>query len=109
MNAQVDGWVVGGQEGERSFEVLPQRRHHQHAEGPNGIARGRRVGGVGLDQNGGAFSTQEITGEILRNVHHKLHVPAREYIMSLALAPQLPLEIKVVAVSNGKEQRPSLR
>jgi hypothetical protein len=69
----------------------------------------RRVGGVGLDEHGGAIATEEIAGEILRYVDDELDLAALEEVARLALGVHLLYEVEEGTILQRIEEGAPLR
>ncbi len=76
VDAQVNRAVRPGQESERPLEVVLQRAVEQQGQGAERVAGGGRVGGVGLDEDGGPVAAQQVAREILRDVDDELDFAA---------------------------------
>jgi hypothetical protein len=73
------------------------------------VAGGRRIAGVGLEQQRRPRAAQEVAREVLRDVDHELHLAARERVVRIVLARDLAHEVEVGAVADRAEQRAPLR
>lgn len=81
MDAQIYGAVAPCQKRKRTFEVVLQSAVKQCSQGGDGVAGGRRVGRIRLNQDGGLFAAQQVSAEIFRNGYDKLTSP-RARVMS---------------------------
>jgi len=97
VDAELQRIGAGSQVGERPLEIVLQRRDDEGTQGTDGVAGGRRIGGVRLHQHHGAVTPQQVAGELHRNGDEELHLPPRQQLPPFPLALHLANEIEIAA------------
>jgi len=76
MDDEVEGRRRRDPTRERSGKIAIERRGREQAQGGDGIARGGRIGRVGVEQDLRTGAAHDIAGKIRRNFDHELDGPA---------------------------------
>ena len=93
---------------ERALEVVLQGRIHQRRERAERGARGDGIGGVCLDEQGGAVAAQQVAREIRRDIDDELHAALREQVATFSLGSDFVHKGEKRAVFQRGEKRAAL-
>jgi hypothetical protein len=98
MHAQIERGRVTFEIGKRAGEVMGERGAVQGRQRRERVAGRDRVGGIGLDQDGGPAAAQQLAREVLGHAEHELNVAARQELCRLRLARDLPGDGEIARV-----------